>query len=275
MSSRLELRSGRDPGAAPVLFLHGFASAPEAWEPLAGALRHGGALAASELPGHGLPPRPLPEGGFDAAVRALSRDVAPGAFVVGYSLGARLALGLAAAHPERVRGVVAIGAHLGLESTALRVERQAWERELASVIEHAGLPAFVERWQALPLFETQRARRSEPEIAARLAAQREQRLRHDPASLSRALVALGTGGMPLLVPRLRRTRTPILLLAGEHDARFVQQLQRGAELGPHVATQIVSGAGHHVALEAPERLASILDERFGRWSSTRPLEESP
>lgn len=236
-----------------LVLLHGFLGGPESWARFATALRHSGPVHAPRLFGHGQPPREVPPD-FWGAVDALADEIPPRAIVIGYSLGGRLALGLACRHGERLAGVVAIGARPGITDAAERGARVSWEDELAEALERGGIERFVERWEALPLFASQRELPS-----ALLAAQRRLRTSHDPRALGKVLRNLGTGRMPVLP--LDRAKAPVALLAGEHDPR------RGALHAP------VPGAGHNPLLEAPEALVRIIRDQLARWSS--PLENHP
>ena len=120
----------RDEGTGhPVLLLHGFTGTSEAWD------EHGDDLVARyrilvpSLPGHGGTDAPPEAMSVEATAGALAslliaRDAAP-AHVVGYSLGARVALRLAIAHPEVVDRLVLESPSAGLPTEAERAARRA------------------------------------------------------------------------------------------------------------------------------------------------------
>ena len=244
----------------PLWLLHGFLGAPASWTRVVESLEARAGVRAPWLFGHGQPPRDVPEG-FWQAVDALAAELSEPAFVAGYSLGGRLALGIACRHPRRVRGVIAIGAHLGLDSDLERGERIAWETALATKLERAGLPSFVDAWEKLPLFASQAAL-----PAAQRSTQRAVRLSHDAAALARVLTALGTGRMPALEPE--RAGVPVLLVTGEHD----EKLSAVARARPRLRHRIVPDAGHNPLLEAPHALGRLIDEQLRDWSATRTQE---
>jgi 2-succinyl-6-hydroxy-2,4-cyclohexadiene-1-carboxylate synthase len=250
MKGIVQLRRARDPRAVPVLFLHGLLGAAEFWSELAALLSYPGALGAVTLPGHGLPPSPAVQS-FEEAVDALPLE--RGSFVVGYSMGGRLALGLAARRPRDVRGVVAVGAHAGIADAAERERRIEWERKERALLESRGLDAFVDHWDTLPVFATQADLLARPLSRARLARQRAMRLGHDVGAVAQAFTALGSGHMPLLP----KARVPTLLVAGERDERFAPAAHR-----------CIPGVGHNVVLEAPDAFARLLDRQLVEWSGT-------
>ena len=80
-----------------------------------------------------------------------ARDAAP-AHVVGYSLGARVALRLAVAHPDVVDRLVLESPSAGLPTEAERAARRAADEALAARLEADGIERFVDEWERNPVF---------------------------------------------------------------------------------------------------------------------------
>lgn len=247
------LRPPKGRGGPTLLLLHGFAQGPQSFLPLLDALADHGEARAPPLPGHG--GTPAPDGTFEAAARALGELAPRGGVILGYSLGARLGLtaGLLA-RPGHATAVVALSGHLGLLDPAERAARAAEDEARAAALERVGLAAFLDEWEALPLFATQ-ARLP----AALLRAQRELRASHDPAGLAAAFRRLGLAHMPDLRAALRETTTPVRLVTGALDPRFTA-LAGAAARPPAVLHDVVADAGHNLLLEAPAALARLLKE---------------
>jgi 2-succinyl-6-hydroxy-2,4-cyclohexadiene-1-carboxylate synthase len=263
MTAPFELRDGEASGA-PLLFLHGFMGRPSMWDATLAELRGRSAIAPRPvalgvLPGHGPAPW-LPEGeGFFAAVDALARALPSTrpAWLVGYSMGARVGLALALRHPARVAGAVLVGVDPGLRDEAARAERAAWDDAQALRIEAEGVAAFAASWAALPLFATQAALPG-PLRAAQDAARRE----HTAAGLAWAMRALGLGRMPPQWDTLRRA-PPLHLVTGARDEKFAALAREIARVAPGSTHRAIEGAGHNVALEAPGALAAEIAARAG------------
>lgn len=236
-----------------IVLLHGFAGAPASWDAVVERLPRGVAVRRPTLPGHA--GRPVPRGGFEAAVAALAHelsDVAPGAHLVGYSLGARVALALLGGGSPRVARATLVGVHPGLTDPAERRARAAWDASWAETIEREGVSAFVRRWEQLPVFDGQ-------SDAARRA-QRDVREAHDAAGLAASMRTLGLSAMPNLWERLPGIDVPVTLVSGARDARFAALARRMAARLPCARVRRVAGAGHNPLVERPAALARLLSE---------------
>ena len=180
--------------------------------------------------------------------------------LVGYSMGGRVALALAVRHPERVRRLVLESGSPGLATHEERAARRREDEALADWIEHTGIKAFVARWEGLPLFESQKALPGHVRDA-----QRARRWMNHPASLAASLRGMGTGAMPSFWGSLPGLRVPVLIMAGVHDAKFVEIARRMASDLPDARLGLVEGAGHAVHLERPgvwvELVTDFLRER--------------
>jgi len=167
--------------------------------------------------------------------------------LVGYSMGGRFALAYAARNPEQVRRLVLESASPGLEAEEERAERRTLDEALARLIETEGIGAFVERWEAQELFDSQRALPAEAR-----ATHRARRLLNNPRSLAASLRGLGTGALPSYWGSLPGLRIPVLVLVGALDRKFAAIGARMVELLPDARLVSVAGAGHAVHLERPD-----------------------
>jgi 2-succinyl-6-hydroxy-2,4-cyclohexadiene-1-carboxylate synthase len=166
-------------------------------------------------------------------------------------MGGRLCLRLALDHPDLVRALVLIGASPGLADPAERAERRRSDARLAADLESSGTSDFLERWLAQPLFKTTTP--PPHDLAARRA--------NSPAGLAYVLRTLGTGAQDPLWDRLPELAMPVLLVAGELDAKFRAIAERmAAAIGPSASTAWVAGAGHAVLLDQPEACARLIAE---------------
>jgi len=232
------------------MLLHGFLGSPSAWDPVLAALPHHGPVWCPWLPGHGSGPSlPL---SWDAASRALADTLPEGGLLAAYSMGARLALAATLQQPERVRATLLVGGHVGLASAAERAERKALDTERAAELRRGDLATFVDAWEALPLFSSQRVLPS-----AAQSQQRAARLAHDTQALAWSFDVAGLACMPDLRPAVAAARQPLVFLTGALDTRFAT-LGASLERPPWVRHRSVPGAGHNLLLEAPAAVAASL-----------------
>jgi 2-succinyl-6-hydroxy-2,4-cyclohexadiene-1-carboxylate synthase len=236
-----------------VVLLHGFAHTPASWREVIDALAPAldEPLFACPNPGHSADV--AVGAGWAATIDALAARVPPDAIAIGYSLGARLALGLLAR--DAVAAAVLIGVHPGLDDEAERAARRAADARWSALLRTGGTAAFLDAWEAQPIFAT--AARAPAAVRAE---RRAARARLDAAGLADAMDVLGLGAMPPLGAALAARADRAHLIAGADDAKF----RALAEALPPART-IIPASGHDVTLEAPAALAAALTGAIARW----------
>jgi 2-succinyl-6-hydroxy-2,4-cyclohexadiene-1-carboxylate synthase len=262
-----------DPASPAALLLHGFAGSGDDWAPAVASLVAAGyRTVAVDLPGHGGTPAPrthplarygAEETGRDlpALLDALAIDAA---HWVGYSMGGRIALVAALAHPDRVATLTLEGVSPGIRDPRARADRACDDRALADSIEARGTAWFADAWAERPIFATQRSLPAETRAA--LAARRR---RNDPAGLADSLRAAGQGAQPYVGDRLHALDRPTLLLTGARDAAYTTLAAEMAAAIPAALHVAVPDAGHNVHLEQPEwYLRSLLTHLRRRGDGT-------
>jgi 2-succinyl-6-hydroxy-2,4-cyclohexadiene-1-carboxylate synthase len=247
----------------PLVLLHGFTGAPASFDELCALLceRTGGALAVCRPPllGHGAAAGEVRT--FDDEIMRLATELEgrglSGAHLCGYSLGARVGLGLITRAPRLFASATLIGVHPGLATEAARSERRASDERWARLLEEQGLEVFLSAWQEQPLFASQ-ARLERAGGLDAVERQRTIRDAHDATELARALRVLGLAEMPSYRATLLAPPVPTTLVVGAHDTKFLALAREREAHGAGLKLEVVDGAGHNVVLEAPERLVEIL-----------------
>ena len=259
----LQLATTVTGSGAPVIVIHGFTGSAAAMAPLVDRLE-GYRRVAVDLVGHGRGPSPpdLAPYSLEATAESLAElaVAAPDGpcHVVGYSMGGRAALALAAAHPEVCRSLSLISATAGLDDAGERAQRREADADLADRIGHHGLTRFVEDWVALPMWDTLRARLDPDKWDASI----RQRRQSNPVGLANSLRAAGTGSMTPLWDRLVGIAVPTLVVCGELDAKFVTTGRKMASLLPDGELVVLAGAGHAVHLEDPDSCAAAIRQHL-------------
>lgn len=241
----------------PVTLLHGFTQSGRSWLEVISKLPEGWMWIVPDLRGHG-ETRTRP--GAPCSMDACTRDLlmlwdhlgVARTHLVGYSMGGRLALHVAARRPERTLSLLTIGAHAGLEEGA-REGRRRGDEALAQRIEQEGLEAFVNHWSSLPLFAGMERRGP-----AFVAQARAERMTNHVAGLACSLRGMGAGVMEPLWDDLRNLAVPCTFVAGQLDHGYVTSARRLASTVPNGRVEVVPRAGHTVHQERPEAFARLL-----------------
>jgi 2-succinyl-6-hydroxy-2,4-cyclohexadiene-1-carboxylate synthase len=241
----------------PVTLLHGFTQSGRSWLEVISKLPEGWMWIVPDLRGHG-ETRTRP--GAPCSMDACTRDLlmlwdhlgVARTHLVGYSMGGRLALHVAARRPERTLSLLTIGAHAGLEEGA-REGRRRGDEALAQRIEQEGLEAFVNHWSSLPLFAGMERRGP-----AFVAQARAERMTNHVAGLACSLRGMGAGVMEPLWDDLRNLAVPGTFVAGQLDHGYVTSARRLASTVPNGRVEVVPRAGHTVHQERPEAFARLL-----------------
>lgn len=231
-----------------IVLLHGFTGSPASWDAVIAAAPSGAPTLALPLPGHdrSAPCEPTFAENLQAIEKKISAAGMRGCHLIGYSLGARLALGLLIEHPDLAARATLIGAHFGLEDDAERRARRDRDRRWALILREYGISRFVHEWESQPLFATQS--RCPPD---RIEKQRSVRLSHHATSLARSLETTGLAEMPSYWPRLGEITAEVELVTGALDTRFTELATRAVSHNLRLRHRVVPGAGHNLLLEAP------------------------
>ncbi len=258
----VEQRGAASKDGLTLVMLHGFTGSAAGWGSLLDMLAvYGLRVIAFDLPGHGQSDAPRDPRRY--AVERCERDIVAAlqklgvkrgaSLLLGYSMGGRIAL--YAAFSGFFRALILESASPGLEDPVEREQRRAADEALAASIERDGVPAFVDRWEQLPLFASQGSLPPETREALR-----RQRLNNRAGGLAQSLRGVGAGVQPPLQDRLPALRMPVLLIAGGLDTKFAAIARSMSQALPQSQLCIVANAGHAVHLERPVEFASLVGE---------------
>ncbi|HEY8675105.1 MAG TPA: 2-succinyl-6-hydroxy-2,4-cyclohexadiene-1-carboxylate synthase [Candidatus Dormibacteraeota bacterium] len=257
---------------SPVTLLHGFTQSGRSWREVISMMPAGRRWVVPDLRGHGAT-RVRP--GAPYTMEACTEDLVrlwdslgiARSHLVGYSMGGRLALNVAATRPERILSLLTIGAHAGLDEEA-REGRRRGDEALAQRIETDGLEAFVNYWSSLPMFES--LERRGPAFVAQV---RAARMENHVAGLAESLRGMGAGAMRPVWNELGRVKVPCTFVTGQLDHGYAASARRLAESVPDGRVVIVQRAGHTVHQERPEAFSRLLLAHLE--AASERSEESP
>lgn len=240
-----------------LVLLHGFTGSSENWQPHSEFFSAYFDVLVPDLPGHGsnTSTQFSMTDTAKAIIEFIKHYTPEKVHLLGYSMGGRLALYLAIFYPEMFHSLILESASPGLASESERTARIASDEQLAQKLMQEGIEKFVDDWENIPLFATQK--NLPEEVRAKL---RNQRLKNNPLGLANSLRGMGTGVQPSLWDQLPELHLPVLILAGEQDTKFTQIGQQMHALIPHAQLKIIEGAGHTIHLEQPGLFHAIVLE---------------
>ncbi|MBA0556334.1 hypothetical protein Golob_026444 [Gossypium lobatum] len=253
--------------SSTILFLHGFLGTNEEWVPIMHAISGSARCISVDLPGHGA--TKIKNCGDDkAALRSLlSIEIIADLLLkliehltpdkvtlVGYSMGARIALYMALKFSDKIEGAVILSGSPGLEDAVARKIRRAKDDSKARSIVTHGLQLFLNTWYSGGLWKSLRSHPYFNHIVVRRS------VHDDLQGLARVLSGLSPGRQPSLWEDLKHCKVPLMLVVGENDEKFIRVAQKmwheiGHDRDDAVSKLhqmvVVPSCGHAVHLENP------------------------
>ena len=230
-----------------LVFLHGFSGDSREWQTVGAAFSAYPQLYI-DLPGHG-GSREVRVGGFAEVSLRLEKTLAHyhvrDYWLIGYSLGGRIAM-FFASQPRRGQcGLVVEGGHPGLQDAHQRRQRACSDAAWAERFRREPLAQVFADWYQQPVFAGLSTAQREALVALRS--------HNCGTSLAAMLEATSLAVQPDLRAQLRARRYPFHYLCGERDAKF-----RAIARDVAATTHIIHHAGHNAHRENPAAVVSCL-----------------
>ncbi|WP_242144276.1 MULTISPECIES: 2-succinyl-6-hydroxy-2,4-cyclohexadiene-1-carboxylate synthase [unclassified Bacillus cereus group] len=244
----------------PLLLLHGFTGSMETWRSFLPSWSKQFQVITVDIVGHGKTESPENLVHYDIQnvavqmIKLLDYLQIEKAHILGYSMGGRLAITMSCLYPERVKSLILENCTAGLETEADRKARRMKDEQLAERIELDGIEAFVNHWENIPLFETQKIL---PQCIKQ--AVRKERLLNHPRGLANSLRGMGTGAQPSWWNELVGLKMPVLLLSGEYDKKFFWILKNMQKRIQNAKFVKIDKAGHAIHVEQPQKFGTIVE----------------
>ena len=181
--------------------------------------------------------------------------------LVGYSMGARLALARCFEDAANITGLVLISGNSGIRNERTRLQRTEADQELAnrllqigrhSLNDQPALGTFFREWYGQPLFQATPSDLRETLIQTKghLA----------PDRLARELLEFSVGRQPNYLTRLKELKFPVLCLAGALDTKYVELARQMAAALPQGQVIELPDCGHMLHLEWPVEVARLMSQ---------------
>ncbi|WP_226670281.1 2-succinyl-6-hydroxy-2,4-cyclohexadiene-1-carboxylate synthase [Metabacillus litoralis] len=246
--------------ADTLVLLHGFTGSTKSWIEVVKEFPSYNILLI-DIIGHGETESPLDSSRYtmkevvEDIVTILDNLHLDRVYMLGYSMGGRLALSFATAYPKRVKRLILESSSPGIDDSVLREDRKHADQKLAEEITRKGIVEFVNKWENIPLFLSQK--RLPAEKRERI---RKQRLKNSPVGLSNSLMGMGTGTQPSLWTKLSCLKIPVLILCGEQDKKFCEIAKKMQNLLENSIIKEINSTGHAIHVEQPHFFGKIVNE---------------
>lgn len=250
----------RETSTKPVIFfVHGFLGSKNDWVKIVDAIGDRFHAVAFDLPGFGDSEISLHDFHYseiflvEVLKQLISAFSAKEKILCGYSMGGRAALSFAVQHCPLIDKLILESTTAGIESPAERIERISDDEKLCEMISNDGFEKFLEYWDSLPLFSSQKKMNH-----SLVEAIRAERMKLDPAAMINSLKNFGTGRMNSHWNLLAGITIPVLLITGEFDEKFISINKKMSNVLPRAKHEIVKNAGHNCHLEKPDEFVNLL-----------------
>ena len=177
--------------------------------------------------------------------------------LIGYSLGARLALYHTISEPikNKVDALVLISPNPGIKDLKDRKIRQDTDRTLAHFIRKNKIDSFIKKWNQEAIIQSQE--NSPPTFYK---AMQERKLRLNPEALSNSLLNFGQGVFPNLWPNIKSISIPTLLITGEKDSKYSEISREMLNYNYNFEHRQLPNVGHAAHMESAKYTAQCIQE---------------
>ena len=238
-----------------ILFLHGFMGNSHEFDEIVNLLADDFNCLSIDLPGHGKT-KVLNDDCYtmaktaDALINLLDNLLdelkVKKCFLIGYSMGGRLALYLMLNFHQYFLKVILESASPGLLTEGEKVERKKRDeqiaRKLERSIENNQFRSFLDNWYKQSIFGNIK---NHPQFDQMI----KNRLQNNLVELAKSLRLMGTGVQPSLWNHLQQNQIPLLLIVGEKDCKFIDLNKRMVEVNQFCELKIIKNAAHNIHLE--------------------------
>ena len=179
----------------------------------------------------------------------------PPCHIISYSMGARLALQYTIRFPNKVKSLICIGVNPGIEHPMDREQRKQWDKEWSNRFsQREKIDQNIRIWSNMPLLKSLSKTAAWNEIKKR-------RKQQSHIGLQNSILGFGTGTMPSCWKQLISIQSPVLLIHGELDTKYMSVHQRMKKHNSKFSLEQIPSVGHAPHIEDPQRTAEVIQ----RW----------
>jgi len=236
-----------------LVFLHGLLGSTTDWQPIVADLSADYQCICIDLPGHA-GSQAVTANDFQHVqqliIATLAQYQIDNIVLVGYSLGARIAMTIATEQarnwPYTIDGLLLESGHPGLNSSAEQLQRGLHDLGWVTRFSEETLPTVLIDWYQQGVFSSLTQDHKNALIKRRCQTQADKNGFSGGMQISKMLAATSLSKQRYLLPKLQNSGLPVRMVCGEWDPKFVQLTQVS-----QLDYRTVSQAGHNVHADQP------------------------
>ncbi len=253
-------RVQRSAAKPSLVFLHGLLGSTTDWQPIVADLSSDYQCICIDLPGHA-GSQAVTVNDFQHVqqliIATLAQYQLDNIILVGYSLGARIAMTIATEQAPNwlytIDGLLLESGHPGLNRSAEQLQRGLHDLGWVTRFSEEKLPTVLIDWYQQGVFASLTQAQKNALIKIRYKVQADKNGFNGGMQISKMLAATSLSKQGYLLPQLQNSERPVRMICGELDPKFVQLTQAS-----QLDYCLVSNAGHNVHAEQPHVFTQLV-----------------
>ncbi len=232
-----------------LIFIHGFMGSHRDWDYFISKIMKKYYCVSLDLPGHGKTPLSLKsfeELSFQIKnlIQLLNKS---NCYLIGYSLGGRIALDFFKRYPDLISGIILESCHPGLKDAKEKKQRIKSDEKLFSHFSNQDKESFfnfLNRWYQLPLFGSISNHKSFGKLL-------EKRMENNPIKLKSFAQYFSLGKQDYFFPTIYKSKIPILYITGDQDEKYTKIGKNLSSKSKSLNHFIIKDTSHNTHFEKP------------------------
>lgn len=188
----------------------------------------------------------VPDTTWDKTLSNIACKIESGSIAVGYSMGARICLGLTMQNPHLFKGLVLISVNAGLDGEE-KQKRKLLDEDNVELIRN-NPDEFFYLFDKQAMFDTSNTT-SDLSHKYRIA---------DSETIANQLEVLGLGTMPNYSKRLIEIPIPVLYISGSRDPKYIELAKLYSSNTAYSFNKVID-SDHRVPLNSPRILSKYIE----------------
>ncbi|UJF19950.1 2-succinyl-6-hydroxy-2,4-cyclohexadiene-1-carboxylate synthase [Vibrio sp. SS-MA-C1-2] len=233
-----------------LLFIHGLLGDHQDWKAVIDLLSDRYHCIAIDLPGHGVS-RDIEVDSFEQTVDLINCTIdsysLTNVVVIGYSLGARIAMFGAAFHlfSFPISQLIIEGGNFGLATKAERDLRWSNDNGWALRFKNEAINKVLIDWYHQPVFNSLDLQQKQQQVA--------KRTHNSGEKIAKMLCSTSLARQPELLLPLKQLRYLVDYIVGNRDTKFLALAEQS-----HLSVRVIEEAGHNTHSEQPSLFSSVI-----------------